>query len=150
PEAHDLRERDAPDRLVAQADLHPILRHRDGVHPVRRRNRFPLPVDARLPVVGVAAFPGNVLVSPGPGGGIRLHLEERRVQLVSHTRYRVAEAGESRKFPPEAMAQIEKILQRYPTKQAALLPVLWVAQETWGWISKEAAEEVSRILELPP
>jgi NADH-quinone oxidoreductase subunit E len=68
---------------------------------------------------------------------------------VSHTRYRVAEAGEPRVFPPEAMARIEKILARYPTRQAALLPVLWVAQETWGWISKEAAEEVARILELP-
>jgi len=69
---------------------------------------------------------------------------------VTHTRYRVAEAGEPRHFPPDAMAQIQKILTRYPTKQAALLPVLWVAQETWGWISKEAAEEVARILELPP
>ena len=54
------------------------------------------------------------------------------------------------RFPPEAMARIERILERYPTKQAALLPVLWVAQETWGWISREAAEEVARILELPP
>jgi NADH-quinone oxidoreductase subunit E len=53
-------------------------------------------------------------------------------------------------FPPESLERIEKILPRYPTKQAALLPVLWVAQETWGWISKEAAEEVARILELPP
>ena len=68
---------------------------------------------------------------------------------MSHTRYRVMEAGEPRKFPPEAMARIEKILARYPTKQAALLPVLWVAQETWGWISKESSEEVARILELP-
>jgi NADH-quinone oxidoreductase subunit E len=68
---------------------------------------------------------------------------------VSHTRYRVYEAGEPRTFPPEAMAQIQKILTRYPTKQAALLPVLWVAQETWGWISKEAAEEVARLLDLP-
>ena len=69
---------------------------------------------------------------------------------MSHTRYRVEEACEARVFPPEAMARIEKILTRYPTKQAALLPVLWVAQETWGWISKEAAEEVARILDLPP
>jgi NADH-quinone oxidoreductase subunit E len=69
---------------------------------------------------------------------------------VSHTRYRVEEAGEPRRFPPEAMARIEKILTRYPTRQAALLPVLWVAQETWGWISKEAAEEVARVLGLPP
>jgi NADH-quinone oxidoreductase subunit E len=68
---------------------------------------------------------------------------------VSHTRYHVEAAGEPRTFPPEAMARIEKILTRYPTKQAALLPVLWVAQETWGWISKESAEEVARLLEVP-
>jgi NADH-quinone oxidoreductase subunit E len=68
---------------------------------------------------------------------------------VSHTRYRIEDAGQPRKFPPEAMAKIEKILQRYPTKQAALLPVLWLAQETWGWISKETAEEVARVLEVP-
>jgi NADH-quinone oxidoreductase subunit E len=68
---------------------------------------------------------------------------------VSHTRYRIEDAGEPRKFPAEAMARIEKILQRYPTRQAALLPVLWVAQETWGWISKETAEEVARVLDLP-
>ncbi len=68
---------------------------------------------------------------------------------MSHTRYRIQEAGEPRTFPPAAMARIEKILKRYPNRQAALLPVLWVAQETWGWISKEAAEEVARVLELP-
>jgi NADH-quinone oxidoreductase subunit E len=65
-------------------------------------------------------------------------------------RYSTEEAGEPRPFPPEALARIEKILTRYPTKQAALLPVLWVVQETWGWISKESAEEVARILGLPP
>jgi NADH-quinone oxidoreductase E subunit len=62
----------------------------------------------------------------------------------------VAEAGEPRVFPPEALARIDRILARYPTRQAALLPVLWVAQETWGWISREAAEEVARLLGLPP
>jgi NADH-quinone oxidoreductase subunit E len=69
---------------------------------------------------------------------------------VSGRRYRVEEAGRPAEFPPEALARIEKILTRYPTKQAALLPVLWVAQETWGWISKEAGEEVARILEVSP
>ena len=69
---------------------------------------------------------------------------------MSHRRYRIAEAGEPRQFPPEAMERIERLLRRYPTRQAALLPVLWVAQETWGWISRETAEEVARILELPP
>jgi len=69
---------------------------------------------------------------------------------VSDLRYHIEEAGEPRVFPPESLARIAKILGRYPTKQAALLPVLWVAQETWGWISKEAAEEVARVLELTP
>jgi NADH-quinone oxidoreductase subunit E len=69
---------------------------------------------------------------------------------VSHRRYSVEETGQPAQFPPEALARIEKILKRYPTRQAALLPILWVAQETWGWISKEAAEEVARIVEVSP
>ena len=69
---------------------------------------------------------------------------------MSHPRYWIESAGGPAEFPPEARERIEKILARYPTRQAALLPVLWVAQETWGWISKEAAEEVARILGLPP
>ncbi len=69
---------------------------------------------------------------------------------MSHRRYTLAESGRPAEFPAEARARIEKILTRYPTKQAALLPVLWVAQETWGWISKETAEEVARIIQVPP
>jgi len=69
---------------------------------------------------------------------------------VTHVRYTVESSGQPAVFPPEARHRIDRILARYPTKQAALLPVLWVAQETWGWISREAAEEVARILELSP
>lgn len=69
---------------------------------------------------------------------------------MTHVRYTLESAGAPAEFPPEARRRIERILARYPTKQAALLPVLWVAQETWGWISREAAEEVARLLELSP
>ena len=69
---------------------------------------------------------------------------------MSGRRYSVAAAGGPVQFPPEALARIERILSRYPTRQAALLPILWVAQETWGWISKEAAEEVAKIVEVSP
>ena len=31
--------------------------------------------------------------------------------------------------------RITAILQRYPTRRAALLPVLWLCQERYGWIS---------------
>jgi NADH-quinone oxidoreductase subunit E len=69
---------------------------------------------------------------------------------VSHRRYATEPSGRAATFPPDALEKIDAILARYPTKQAALLPVLWVAQETWGWVSKEAAEEVARILGLTP
>ena len=69
---------------------------------------------------------------------------------MTSCRYAVESAGRPAEFPPEARRRIDRILSRYPTKQAALLPVLWVAQETWGWISREAAEEVARILDLAP
>ena len=69
---------------------------------------------------------------------------------MSVTRYRVEAEGRTRAFPAEALARIERILKRYPTKQAALLPVLWVAQEAFGWISKETGEEVARLLGLTP
>ena len=69
---------------------------------------------------------------------------------MTNLRYTLESSGQPAKFPPEARQRIDRILARYPTKQAALLPVLWVAQETWGWISREASEEVARILELSP
>lgn len=69
---------------------------------------------------------------------------------MTDRRYGVLPAGRPAEFPPEARVRIDRILARYPTKQAALLPILWVAQETWGWVSREAAEEVARIVEVPP
>ncbi len=39
---------------------------------------------------------------------------------------------------------------KYPTKQACLLPALWMVQEARGWISEPAIEEVAEVLELTP
>ena len=51
----------------------------------------------------------------------------------------------------EAMeAEIKTILARFPTKQAALLPVLWLCQERWGWISTGAVRAIADRLELAP
>ena len=38
----------------------------------------------------------------------------------------------------------------YPTKQACLLPALWMVQEARGWISEPAIGEVAEVLELTP
>ena len=46
--------------------------------------------------------------------------------------------------------QLEALFPSYPTKQACLLPALWMAQEARGWISAEAIAEVAGVLELTP
>ena len=38
---------------------------------------------------------------------------------------------------PATWTLFEELLTRYPTKQAALLPTLWMCQEEFGWISTE-------------
>jgi NADH-quinone oxidoreductase subunit E len=53
----------------------------------------------------------------------------------------------------ESMEQeIAAICRRYPeTKQgAALLPVLWLCQENWGWISPGIMRAIGERLELAP
>lgn len=58
--------------------------------------------------------------------------------------------GKPLAFSPESRKKVDQLLTRYPTKQAALLPVLWVAQQEWGWISREAVDHVASVLDLSP
>jgi len=47
--------------------------------------------------------------------------------------------------------EIQAIVSRYPEKRAALLPLLYLAQDEYGgWLPREALEEVAGILELDP
>lgn len=46
--------------------------------------------------------------------------------------------------------RLEKVLSRYPDRQAALLPALHMAHEVRGYISPETMDEVAARLELPP
>jgi NADH-quinone oxidoreductase E subunit len=52
-------------------------------------------------------------------------------------------------FSPEAQKKIEQIRSRYPTAQAACLPVLHLAQDEFGHISDEAIDAVAQSLGLP-
>lgn len=54
------------------------------------------------------------------------------------------------RFDEEMDRAIEALLERYPSKQAALLPALWLAQERWGWISPGITEAIAERLELSP
>src|SRR5215210_4823974 len=53
-------------------------------------------------------------------------------------------------FPEDAKKRFDYILTRYPTKEAALLPTLHLAQEVWGWIMPEVVLYVSELLDLSP
>ncbi len=53
-------------------------------------------------------------------------------------------------FVGERLAELDKVLSRYPTKQAALLPALWMVQRAYGWVSDAAMAEVAEVLELTP
>ncbi|MFH1857552.1 MAG: NADH-quinone oxidoreductase subunit NuoF [Candidatus Omnitrophota bacterium] len=52
-------------------------------------------------------------------------------------------------FSPENQKKIREILSRYETRQAALLPVLHLAQEQNGHVSPEVEEAAARLLGLP-
>ena len=53
-------------------------------------------------------------------------------------------------FSAPAKQQIERLRSRYPTRQAALLPVLHIAQDEFGYLSDEAIDLVAGTLSLPP
>jgi NADH-quinone oxidoreductase E subunit len=48
------------------------------------------------------------------------------------------------------LEELQRILSRYPTKQAALLPALWLVQRERGWISDRNMAEVAEVLALTP
>jgi NADH-quinone oxidoreductase subunit E len=47
-------------------------------------------------------------------------------------------------------SEIQKIAKRYPSSKSAVLPALRLAQEQYGWLSREALEEVGDALDLTP
>lgn len=54
------------------------------------------------------------------------------------------------KFSKESQSKIDEVLKHYPVKQAALLPVLWIAQQEFGWISEEVIEWAAQTLDISP
>jgi NADH-quinone oxidoreductase subunit E len=47
-------------------------------------------------------------------------------------------------------SEIEKVRGQYPQARSAVLPALRLAQEQYGWLPREAFEEVADALELTP
>ncbi len=53
-------------------------------------------------------------------------------------------------FSDETYTRFKEILSHYPTKQAAILPTFWLAQEEFGYLSLEVMEYIADLLDLSP
>ena len=53
-------------------------------------------------------------------------------------------------FSPDTLKKFEETVNRYPKKEAAMLPVLYLAQQEFGHLGEEAIAYVAKILEQPP
>jgi len=53
-------------------------------------------------------------------------------------------------FDPERIAEVRRLQSLYPDKRGALLPVLHLAQDAFGYISLEVEEYVAGLFDLTP
>lgn len=60
------------------------------------------------------------------------------------------ENGASAHVPVELKKRLQTIAARYPKKKSAVMPALYIAQEHFGWVSKEAVQWVAKELDLSP
>lgn len=53
-------------------------------------------------------------------------------------------------FSTQALKEFEETVSRYPRKEAAMLPVLNLAQREFGYLGPEAIEYIARLMDQPP
>lgn len=55
-------------------------------------------------------------------------------------------------FSEEKLAKVKEIISRYPEgrHKSALMPILHLAQEEWGWLSADTMDYVAGLLQLEP
>ena len=53
-------------------------------------------------------------------------------------------------FSPEALKKFEETVARYPKKEAAMLPVLYLAQQEFGYLGPEAIAYVAKLMGQEP
>ena len=53
-------------------------------------------------------------------------------------------------FSPETLKKFEETVSRYPKKEAAMLPVLYLAQQEFGYLSPEAIDYVAKLMGQSP
>lgn len=50
----------------------------------------------------------------------------------------------------DELTEIAELMTHYPTRRSALLPILWMAQRKWDWLSFDVMRLVAQTVELPP
>ena len=69
---------------------------------------------------------------------------------MSHTStVSIERDGPPLEWPAARLAEVEQVLARYPVRRSAILPVLWIAQREWGWLSPAALSLAARTVGLP-
>ncbi|GAB4329061.1 MAG: NADH-quinone oxidoreductase subunit NuoE [Candidatus Zixiibacteriota bacterium] len=63
--------------------------------------------------------------------------------------YGIVDHPEPVAWSDEGRRKVEAIIAKYPDKQSATLPVLWLAVEEFGWISPQVEQIVADILDRP-
>jgi len=53
-------------------------------------------------------------------------------------------------FTPANLERAREIINRYPHKKSAMLPLLHLAQDQEGWVTPDAMEEIADLLDLTP
>src|SRR5215470_1006797 len=61
-----------------------------------------------------------------------------------------APTGPTVAFSAEQLTEVRRLQGLYPDERGALLPVLHMAQDTFGWISLEVEEYVAGLFDLYP
>lgn len=46
--------------------------------------------------------------------------------------------------------RVQKALSKYPDKRSAVMPLLYIAQEEYGWVSPEGINEVAELCDMDP
>jgi NADH-quinone oxidoreductase subunit E len=77
-------------------------------------------------------------------------MAEPRPSRSGHLRSEPDSPSPLQQFSAEQLAEVRRLQGLYPDKRGALLPVLHMAQETFGHISLETEEYVARLFDLAP
>ncbi|MGM9512223.1 NADH-quinone oxidoreductase subunit NuoE family protein [Larkinella sp. GY13] len=62
----------------------------------------------------------------------------------------MTETSTTVEFTPERLKIAQEMIDRYPAERqkSALLPLLHLAQEQWGWLSPEVMDYIGRMLDI--